>query len=220
MNLNNLNRFLNRLCGLGKIIVYLFILLIGSLIVFVTSRYLDSNDTGGYLAGRSEESISLIRYSVLFHAIASFLALVFTSTLIFFRLEQKYPTAHRLAGKLTVFLTILLVVPTGFILSYHALGGLYGKLIFALLTLLTLLFISYGFYNAMKRRFDLHKKWMLRFFVLLTSAIWLRINLFICFQVKWVISETDYLWCAVLSWVPQLLLLELFFWLTARKVKT
>jgi uncharacterized membrane protein len=220
MNLNNLNRFLNRLCGLGKIIVYLFILLIGSLIVFVTSRYLDSNDTGGYLAGRSEESISLIRYSVLFHAIASFLALVFTSTLIFFRIELSFPILHRFAGKTIVFLSLLFIIPTGFILSINALGGNLGKLIFTLLTLLTLISISFGFYFASKRRIELHQKWMLRFFVLLTSAIWLRINLFVCFQVKWVISESDYLWCAVLSWVPQLILLELFFWLTSRKVKT
>ena len=220
MNVICSSRFSNILSGLVKTVAFLLILLIGSLIVIATSRYLNPDETGGYLASRTLDTISLIRFTVLVHALVSFVLLLTSGTLIFLRLEQKYSTAHRLAGKFTVFLTILVVVPTGFVLSYHALGGLDGKLIFALLTLLTLLFISFGFYNAMKRRFDLHKKWMLRFFVLLTSAIWLRINLFICFQVKWVITENDYLWCAVLSWVPQLLLLELFFWLSSRKVKT
>jgi uncharacterized membrane protein len=154
------------------------------------------------------------------HALVSFVLLLTSGTLIFFRIEQYYPTVHRLAGKFTVVLAILVVVPTGFILSFHALGGILGKLIFALLTLLSLISISLGFYFAIKRSIPIHRKWMLRFFILLTSAIWLRINLFICFQVKWVISESDYLWCAVLSWVPQLLLLELFFWLSSRKVKT
>lgn len=219
MNVICSSRFSNILSGLVKTITFLLILLIGSLIVIATSRYLNPEEKGGYLAGRTLDTISLIRFTVLVHALVSFVLLVTSGTLIFLRLEQKYPRVHRLVGKFTVVLAILVVVPTGFILSYHALGGLYGKSVFALLTLLTLIFISLGFYNALKRRFDLHKKWMLRFFILLTSAIWLRINLFICFQVKWVISENDYFWCAVLSWVPQLILLEFFFCLTSRKVK-
>ena len=218
MNSNSLIRFLNRLCGLGKIVVYLIILLIGGLILYVSSRYFDSNDTGGYLAGRAENIINTIRISLLFHAVASFVAIVFASTLIFFRIELIYPKLHRLTGKMVVLLVLFIIVPTGFILSFNALGGPVGKLIFTLLTILTLISISFGFYFASQRRINLHRKWMLRFFILLTSAIWLRINLFICFQVKWVISENDYLLCAILSWLPQLLLLELYFWQQSKKI--
>lgn len=212
MNVNKSSQFSSRLCGLVKIIIFILILLIGSLIVFVTSRYLDPSDLGGYLAYRSEETVNLIRHSVLIHATSSYLVLLLASLLIFFRIEQNSPRVHRTIGKLIVFSTLLFLVPTGFVLSYHALGGISGKMLFGLLTLLSLLFIAQGFYTALKRKVYHHRKWMLRFFIVLSSAIWLRINLFICFQVKWIISENDYLWCAILSWVPQLVILELYFW--------
>lgn len=216
MSANRSNRSLSRLFGLVKYLIFVLVLLIGGLIVYVTSRYLDPSDSGGYLSGRTEESLSLIRYSVLLHATFSFLTLILASVLIFFRIEENYHSTHRFIGKITVFLTLLFLVPTGFILSYHAMGGIPGRILFSLLTLLTLIFIVLGFLAASRKRITEHRQWMLRFYIVLTSAIWLRLNLFICFQIKWVISENDYFWCSVLSWIPQLLLLEFFLWFYRR----
>ncbi len=217
MNANKSSQFSSQLCGPVKIIIFVLILLIGSLIVFVTSRYLDPSDLGGYLAYRAEDTVNLIRYSVLIHATISFLVLLLASVLVFFRIEQKFPRTHRTIGRLIVFSTLLFLVPTGFVLSYHALGGISGKILFSLLTLLSMIFIAQGFYTALKRKLHQHRKWMLRFYIVLSSAVWLRINLFICFQVKWIISENDYLWCAILSWVPQLIILEFYFWWKDKK---
>lgn len=201
------NRKENSWFGPVKVVLVPIILVFGALLFYVSTKYFDFADHSGYLNGRTT-NLLFFRFSVIIHLISASVLLMTTTALIFFRLELKWPRLHRTLGKVSLVIGLLFLVPTGLHLSYHSMGGILGKIIFYSLSLLTFLSLLYGYYSAIKGSFDQHKRWMTRFYILLTSALWLRLNMFILFYFFGT-GEWQYLTASFLSWVPQLLIFEM-----------
>jgi hypothetical protein len=87
-------------------------------------------------------------------------------------------------------------------------GGFLGKFLFLSLTTLSVISLINGFRAAVNKSFVLHQQWMIRFYILLPSALWLRLNMFVFFSL-FGMGEWQYLCAAFLSWVPQLLIFEI-----------
>lgn len=194
--------------GLVRIALAFTILIFGTFLFYVSTNYFDFTHRSGYLIGRPSESMIFFQFSVIAHLISASFLLLLTTFLIFFRIEKKWPRLHRFLGKTSVIIGLLILVPTGFYLSYHAMGGALGKILFFCLSFLTLLSLFNGYRTAINKSFDLHKRWMIRFYILLTSALWLRLNMFLLF-LAFGQGEWQYLLAVILSWVPQLLFFEL-----------
>lgn len=207
MKRKSFNRKENSWFGLAKLILVVSIIALGTLLFVVSSKYFDPSFKSGYLIGRSHESLDLFRVMVLVHLISASLLLLITTFLVFYRIEEQWPSLHRISGKIVLLTGILALVPSGYYLSYFALGGLAGKLLFSLLTSLSLISLINIYRQAIQRSFHAHRKWVIRFYIFLTSALWLRLNMFIIFY-HFGSTEKNYLIAALLSWVPQLLIFE------------
>src|SRR5688500_13087022 len=108
---------------------------------------------------------------VLLNTFTVFIALVGVAYL-----QQDFGKAY-LAGKTALLLTVFAVVPSGWILSYYAMGGAAGKLVFFVLASYTAYAAFRGYTAARERRIDLHRHWMRELMALLASAVLLRILL-------------------------------------------
>lgn len=200
----------NFFTGLGKILLSMLILLLSALISYSSLKYLDSNFRGGYLSGRGSGSTELVRIALLLHAFSATCIMWMMTPSIFFRTVRSVRRFHIYTGRISVFTGLLFLIPTGVILSYFAMGGPEGKILFTALTLFSAVCLYFGFRTARLQDFSLHRIWMLRFYILLTSAIWLRIFMFIMIYRSGTMNEHQYLMCALMSWVPQIIVFEIY----------
>jgi hypothetical protein len=197
------------LSGQDKKIISIIILGISGLILFGAMSYLHRPEKTGYLLLVPDHQLNLMRWTIGLHGFSAFILILLTSILIFGRIEHKWPNFHRKLGKITLFIGIILLIPTGFILSFLNSSGTKSSVLFIALTSLSLMSIISGWKKIRSGDQLTHSIWMKRFYILLTSAIWLRINMFIAFEF-FIPDQNIYFYCVLLSWVPQLIVYE--FW--------
>lgn len=96
----------------------------------------------------------------------------------------------------------------GLILSVDAFGGLATSMGFGLLAVIWLTFTGLAVWNARARRFDVHRRWMVRSFALTFAAVTLRIYIPLLASTG-APFEQVYQTVAWLSWVPNLMVAEI-----------
>ena len=106
---------------------------------------------------------------------------------------------------------LLVVAPSGLWMAWYAAMGPVAGVGFALLAIATGLSVALGWRAAVMRRFDVHRRWMLRSFVLLCSAVVIRVNGGIGL-VAGIEAEWFYVQTAWTSWLVPLLVWELVHW--------
>lgn len=200
-----------------KVFIFLFVLLITATIIDVSINYFHPDFNRGFLAGKAELFQGIFPFGLYVHVVAAPLLIVLTSILIFFRLEYKFPTTHRFMGKIVILVGLFLFVPSSFILSAFALGGSSGIILFAALSFMSLTSLILAYKAVIQKDIPRHRRWMLRFYIFLISAIFLRLNKFIFAWYFDYFGIESYLWAAFLSWVPQWILLEIIFWFSRSK---
>jgi hypothetical protein len=82
---------------------------------------------------------------------------------------------HRVLGRVQVCVLLLLLLPSSVVMSAYAFGGWPAGLSFVVLSFATAFCAVTGVVCARRKRFDRHRRWMHRTFVLLCSAIALRL---------------------------------------------
>jgi hypothetical protein len=82
---------------------------------------------------------------------------------------------HRWLGRVQVVVLLLFVLPSSVVMSWHAFGGWPAGLSFLLLSAATASCAIVGVVEACRRRYDRHRRWMLRCYVLICSAVALRL---------------------------------------------
>ncbi|WP_100077588.1 DUF2306 domain-containing protein [Chryseobacterium camelliae] len=115
---------------------------------------------------------------------------------------------HKNAGKVYIFLILLLAAPSGIYMGIFANGGLFSKISFVILGCLWWAFTYKAYRLAVQKKFREHKQWMWRSFALTLSAVTLRmwkvIIVYLCHP-----NPMDvYQIIAWLGWVPNILLIE------------
>lgn len=202
-----------------KLVLFLFIQSFNAFILLAGTAYLHPDFTTGYLAGREELfNQPWFPTGLYLHAFSAPFALLLVSLLVIFRLEN-FPSWHRMLGKITLLITGICVIPSGWILSYYALGGSMGKFVFFLLSSYTGFAALQAYWAARKQRFKEHKWWMHEVFALLLSAVILRL-LLVMFSFIDFSGDTAYVTAALLSWVPSIAMLKIGQIYQKRKLKT
>jgi len=120
---------------------------------------------------------------------------------------------HRNIGKIYVGVILFISAPAGLVMSFYANGNIVSKFSFVFLSSLWW-FVTFWSYRLIReKKLIPHANWMLRSYALTFSAITLRIYMFAISKFDLLNTWTDieiYVMLSFMSWIPNLLLAELF----------
>jgi len=136
--------------------------------------YLPPNFQSDFLLGR--EAYFWGAYSAAFyaHLAAGPATLLLGTLLISERFRGFAPAWHRRLGRLQGGLVLLLLVPSGLWMSWYAATGVVAGLGLGTLAIATAACVLLGWKAAVERRLAHHRLWMGRLFMLLCSAVVIR----------------------------------------------
>jgi uncharacterized membrane protein len=192
-----------------KFVTMLVVLYYGVLILTPFPHYVPPDFGQGFLRNK-EPGFYRSGYFLGFyaHIFAAPLALFCGTLQISRTLRVRWPKLHRRLGRVYVALVLCLAAPGGAIMSTRALGGASSTICFAMISLAAWWFTWKGWRAAQARQFVQHGRWMCRSYLMMCSAILLRLIDY--FMQPLALDPTfSYQIAAWLSWLPALLLFEI-----------
>lgn len=187
--------------------------LIGVLAVY--SNYLPPNFESGFLQGRAAYFAGGYGTAFYVHIFSGPLALILGIPLMSRSLRRRWPQWHRWLGRALVVSVLLGVAPSGIWMAFYAETGTAAGLAFFLLGLATAICAAAGWRAARRRELARHQRWMSRCFLLLCSAVVLRIFGGF-FTVSGISGDWTYIFAAWMSWLLPLALYEFTLQLSQR----
>jgi uncharacterized membrane protein len=115
--------------------------------------------------------------------VAAFYVHIFSAPFVLFNglvlmseyVRRRHGSWHRWLGRAQVIVLLLLVLPSSAVMSRHAFGGWPAGVSFLLLSAATATCAVLGVVHARHHRYALHRRWMLRTYILICSAVALRL---------------------------------------------
>lgn len=144
-------------------------------ILFSYRDYFPPDMTSDFLRGREQAFRGIYRVAFYLHILSGPVALLLGSFLIHRRSRLRFPRLHPALGRVQVAVVLLGVTPSGLWMAGYAESGMIAGWGFGLLAVATGGCAALGWKAAIARDFDAHRRWMPRCFVLLCSAIILRL---------------------------------------------
>lgn len=182
-------------------------LMLGITLPFFSFRY----DIGFLLSKQHVLYLAIWRYSFYIHIAASLPLLLIGFQQLVPAWRRKYPAFHRKAGRVYVFIVLFLSAPTGFIMGYYANGGRAAQVSFMLLSLCWGLFTYIGYRAWQQGKMRKHGEFMVRSYALTLSAILLRSYVYVLPLFSSLNGKEMYIFVSWMSWVPNLVFVELLF---------
>lgn len=179
-------------------------------------NYLPPNFASDFLQGRESYFFYSYQWAFYPHIASGPIALLLGLLLVNDSFRMKFPAWHRWFGRVQTACVLLVVVPSGcWMAAYSAPGKLAGLGFFSLSALTAICSIM-GWRTAMQRRFHAHRRWMWRSFVLLCSAVVLRVlgGLGTVLEIRWLWFDTVASWA---SWLGPLTIFETHHWRRAHR---
>jgi len=185
------------------------------LMLNITLEYIPLNKEVSFLMIKQTEVTGRPEYLYFFytHVYTSIFVLL-TGFLAILRKDFGVRDFHKNAGKIYIFLILLLAAPSGIYMGIFANGGWSSKISFVILGCLWWFSTLKAYHYARQKKFKQHKQWMWRSFALTISAITLRMWKVIIVYLFHPNPMDVYQIIAWLGWVPNILLIE---YLIARK---
>jgi hypothetical protein len=157
-------------------------LLAALLIVKVTAavvlnyvNYFPANFGSDFLHRRERYFSGYYQWAFYTHIASGPFSLLLGMILITDRFRLRFPAWHRRLGRVQVGCVLLLVAPSGLWMANYAAAGQIGAVGLAVLAVATAGCVALGWRSAVTRRFVSHRRWMWRTFLLLCSAVVLRL---------------------------------------------
>jgi uncharacterized membrane protein len=165
-----------------------------------------------FLGTKTDEVIDKPAFIIAFyvHISSSIFALVSGVFQFSTFLLQRKPKIHQILGKIYVFSILALAAPSGLIIALDANGGLTCKVAFFLQSLVWWVLTYWAWDAIMKQLFLSHTQWMLRSFALTLAAMSLRTESYGLYYFAHTKPIETYQTVTWLSWVGNLLLIEMF----------
>ncbi len=163
---------------LQRILTLLVCMLICKIVVGVLLSYRDympPNFESDFLQGRAHYFFGSYQWAFYAHITSGPCSLILGMILIIAHFRLRFPKWHRCLGRIQVACVLLLVAPSGLWMAFYAETGAIAGAGFASLAVATGTCVALGWRSAVKRRFAEHQRWMLRCYVLLCSAVVLRL---------------------------------------------
>ena len=128
-----------------------------------------------FLQGREETFAGTYRHAFYLHILTAPIVLVLGLLLLSPTLLRRSPRTHRWLGRVHVLVLLGCVLPSSLVMSRHAFTGWTAGISFVLLSIATATCAILGVVQARRRRFASHRRWMQRSYVLICSAVVLRL---------------------------------------------
>jgi Predicted membrane protein (DUF2306) len=137
--------------------------------------YFPPNFGSDFLRGREPHFFGVYQWAFYTHILSGPVSLILGLILIAERARARFPKWHRYLGRIQVVCVLLLVTPSGLAMAFHAAAGPIAAVGLATLAITTATCASLGAWSAVTRRFADHRRWMWRCYLLLCSAVVLRL---------------------------------------------
>jgi Predicted membrane protein (DUF2306) len=161
-----------------RVLVFLAVVLVLKVIAIVLSNYhnyIPPSFASDFLHGRESYFFGAYQWAFYTHIVSGPVSLILGLILIGERTRAGFPKWHRYLGRFQVASVLLLVTPSGLWMAYHAAAGPVAAVGLAALAIATAICVSFGTTSAVTRRFADHRRWMYRCYLLLCSAVVLRL---------------------------------------------
>jgi hypothetical protein len=156
-------------------LVALLILKVTLSVVLGYRNYLPPNFKSDFLIGREAYFFGAYAWAFYTHIAVGPITLLLGLVLISDRIRIRFPRWHRTLGKVQGLVVLLLLVPSGLWMARYAQTGAVAGAGLAALAVATATCVLFGWRSAVQRRFADHRRWMWRCFLLLCSAVVLRL---------------------------------------------
>lgn len=153
----------------------LLVLKVTSGVVLNYRNYFPPNFESDFLQGREGYFSGSYQWAFYTHLVAGPLSLILGTILISERFRLRFPKWHRSLGRMQGMGVLFLLAPSGLWMAFRAEGGPIAVVGFAALAIVTGISVAMGWRLAVKRRFADHRRWMWRCYLLLCSAVVLRL---------------------------------------------
>jgi uncharacterized membrane protein len=172
--------------------------------------YFPPDFTSLFLEGREHTFWGIYSVGFYVHIFAAPFVLLSGTVLLLERRLKPDRTFHRWLGRVHVVAILLLLVPSSLVMATRSFGGWPAGLSFGVLSIVTGFCAVMGVRLARQRRFAEHRRWMLRCYVLLCSAVTLRLisGAASMFEVEDAVSA--YRIASWTSWVVPLVVFEVW----------
>lgn len=201
-----------RLRILTTVLRWLAVLLILRVLVTILANYPDyfpPNFDSLFLQGREATFNGTYRAAFYIHIVSAPVVLFNGLILMSEFVRRRHRALHRCLGRVQVIVLLLLVLPSSVVMSRHAFAGWSAGLSFLVLSATTAVCAIAGIVNARRRRYDQHRRWMLRCYVLICSAVTLRLMSGIAGLVEVSSAEVAYIVATWSSWLLPLAATEI-----------
>jgi len=138
-------------------------------------QYLPPDFSSDFLLGRESYFFGPYRWAFYAHLVSGPASLVAGTILISERVRRAVPKWHRRLGRMQVACILLVVAPSGLWMARYAMTGAVAGAGLGLLAIATAACAALGWRAAVARRFDEHRGWMWRTYILLCSAVVIRL---------------------------------------------
>ncbi|HET6884218.1 MAG TPA: DUF2306 domain-containing protein [Pirellulales bacterium] len=197
--------------ALGRVLKSLAAILIVKVIVSVLAEYRfywPPDFESDFLRGREAYFWGPYRWAFFTHLISGPSSLVFGALLISEQFRKSDVKWHRRLGRVHAACVLLLLTPSGLWMAYYAATGAVAAAGLGSLAIVTAACVVQGWRAAIARRFLDHRRWMLRTFVLLCSAVVIRMIGGLATVAQW---DAEWLYPASTwaSWLVPLIFFEL-----------
>ena len=190
------------------VVVALLICKVTVAVMLGYSNYFPPNFHSDFLQGRERYFFGAYQWAFYPHIASGPAALFLGMLLISERFRLRYPMWLRRLGRVHVLNVLFVLSPSGLWMAYDTQTGTIAAISFAILAVATATCSALGWRATVKRKFAIHRRWMTRGFLLLCSAVVLRI-----FGGLGTVLEVRSSWFDPLvswaSWLVPLILLEL-----------
>lgn len=168
-----------------------------------------------FLQGREATFAGAYRVAFYAHIVSGPFVLVGGLVLLSESVRRRSGRFHRYLGRVQVVALLAVMLPSGVVMARHAFGGWPAGVSFVLLSAATAACSVAGVVTARRRRFDRHRRWMLRSFVLICSAVALRLLSGAASLAEVQSPEVAYVVAAWCSWLVPLVVYEV----TGRRIR-
>ena len=158
------------------------VVMVGLLILKVTvevmlgyRNYFPPNFGSDFLRGRERYFFGAYQWAFYPHIASGPVALILGMVQISDSFRRRFPTWHRNLGRVHLLNVLCVVAPSGLWMAYYASTGSVAAIGFAILAISTGTCAALGWRAAVKKQFPSHRRWMWRSFLLLCSAVVIRL---------------------------------------------
>jgi hypothetical protein len=137
-------------------------------------NYIPPNFASDFLRGRESYFWGAYGWAFYTHLVSGPSSLILGTILVSDRFRRTFPTWHRRFGRVQAACVLLLLAPSGLWMAYYAATGAIAAAGLGSLAIATAACVALGWRSAVMRRFANHRRWMWRTFILLCSAVVLR----------------------------------------------